>query len=229
VKLAIMQPYLFPYLGYFQLIHAVDTFVIYDDVNFITRGWINRNNILAQGNKQLVTLPVVQASHNKLINELEVVQQRDKLLKSIIHAYKKAPFYNESFRVIEDILLNDEKNLSKFLDYSLKSLCSYLGLDPDWKISSDIEKDNSLKGPDKILEICKKLSTTHYVNLPGGKELYDKNDFSNQGIELSFIEPGNVQYPQKSLEFVSNLSIIDVMMQNHPEQFDALLREYHLV
>lgn len=229
MKLAIMQPYLFPYLGYFQLIHAVDTFIVYDDVNFITRGWINRNYILAQGNKQLLTLPVVKASHNKLINELEVMQQGDKLLKTVMHSYKKAPYFKEAFPVIEDILLNDDKNLSSFLDYSLRSLCSYLSLAPEWKKSSDIEKDNTLKGPEKILEICKKLETTHYINVPGGKELYDKNDFINQGIDLSFIEPGSVEYPQMSSEFVPNLSIIDVMMQNHPEQFDALLREYALV
>lgn len=228
MKLAIMQPYLFPYLGYFQLIRAVDAFVVYDDVNYINGGWINRNYVLANGNRQLITLPLQGASQNKLINQIEVGGQH-KILQSLRHSYGKAPHFDAVYPVIEDILTQTEKNLARFLDYQLRRICDYLGLDPQWHISSALEKDNGLRGQDKILSICKELGSTHYINVPGGKTLYDQESFAARGLKLSFIQPKAVSYRQFGKEFVPHLSIIDVMMFNDREQCARLLEEYDLV
>lgn len=229
MKIAIMQPYLFPYLGYFQMIRAVDAFVIYDDVNYINRGWINRNNILAQGAAQRLTLELECASQNKFINEIIVGCNNDKLLKTIRHNYAKAPNFAVVFPMIEEILMQSEKNLACFLGFGLKQLCSYLGLKSEWYVSSTLNKNNALRGQDKILAICEELGAEQYVNMPGGKALYEKELFAGRNIRLSFIQPKPVSYSQFSNDFVANLSIIDVLMFNDKEQCAKLLEEYELV
>jgi len=229
MRLAVMQPYLFPSIGYFQLIHAVDAFVVYDDVNFIKRGWINRNNILGQNEAQRFTLETRGASQNTLINQVSVGSNQEKLLKSIRQSYSKAPQFSAAFPIIEKVLLQREGNLSKFLGRGLRWICDYLDLRPEWHFSSALKKDHGLRGQEKILAICEELGATHYINMPGGKELYDHRSFSRRGIRLSFIEPKPVVYHQFEGGFVPNLSIIDVMMFNDREQCSRLLREYALV
>ena len=229
MKLAIMQPYLFPYLGYFQLIRAADSFVVYDDVNYIKGGWINRNFILAQGHKQLITLPLQGASPNLLINEVMVGNRRDKLIETIRHSYGRAPQFAAVFPLVEDILKQQERNLARFLDYQLRQLCGYLDVHPKWHISSALKKNNELRGQEKVLAICEELGATHYINVPGGKSLYDREAFASRGMQLSFIQPKVASYRQFGNEFVPNLSIIDVMMFNEKEQCAKLLQEYEIV
>ncbi len=224
-----MQPYLFPYLGYFQLIRAVDAFVVYDDVNYIVRGWINRNFILEQGNRLMITLPLQGASQNLLINEVMVSSRQHKLLSTIRHNYAKAPYFKAVFPMLEDIFLQQEKNLARFLDYQLRRVCDYLGLAPRWHVSSSLNKDNSLRGQNKVLAICEELGAKHYINVPGGKSLYDHAAFANHGMQLFLIQPRPVSYRQFGKEFVPNLSIIDVMMFNDKDQCAALLEEYELI
>ncbi len=224
-----MQPYLFPYLGYFQLIRSADVFVVYDDVNYIKGGWINRNFIIAQDGKQLFTLPLEGASSNKLINQVMVGNRRMKVIETIRQRYSKAPRFSVVMPLLEEIVFQNENNLALFLDYGLRKICNYLDLNPDWHISSALNKDNNLRGQDKVLAICQQLGATHYNNVPGGKALYDKKAFSRRGIQLSFVQPNTVSYRQFGKEFVPNLSIIDVMMFNDREQCAALLEEYELV
>ena len=157
MTLAIMQPYFFPYIGYWQLINAADTFVIYDDVNFIKKGYINRNSILLSGRPHVFTLKLIGASQNKLINEIEVGDNSRKILKTIEMSYKKSPYFHIVFPIIKDILNNKEKKLAKFLGYSIKRISEYLEIDTRFIYSSDIEKDNALKAQDKILDLSKKL------------------------------------------------------------------------
>lgn len=228
MKLAIMQPYLFPYLGYFQLIRAADAFVVYDDVNYIKGGWINRNCILANGDGQRITLPLQGASPNKLINQVEVGGPHN-ILQSLRYSYGKAPHFNAVYPVIEDILGQTEKNLARFLDYQLHRICDYLSLRPQWHTSSSLNKDNSLRGQDKILAICDLVEAKHYINLPGGRALYDTSLFAARGLQLSFIQPKTVCYRQFGTKFVPNLSIIDLMMFNDREECTRLLEEYDLV
>ncbi len=209
-----MQPYLFPYVGYFQLIRAVDTFVVYDDVHYIKGGWINRNKILVQNKAHLFTLNVTGASSNRLINEVQVGSNRLRLLKTIYQSYSKAPQFDSIFPIIEEIMLHQEKNLAKFLDHGLRRICRHLDLNPQWRISSSLQKDHSLRGQAKVIAICEELGATHYINSSGGKDLYNRDDFANKGIKLSFIQPKPVTYCQSGNPFVSNLSIIDSMMFN---------------
>lgn len=229
MTLAIMQPYLFSYIGYWQLINAVDTFVIFDDVNFIKKGYINRNSILVGGKLQQITLELIGASQNKLINEIKVGNNSQKLLKTIEMSYKKAPYFDNVFSIIEDILNQEESNLAKFIGYSLQKISNYLEIDTKFIYSSSIEKDNSLKAQNKILDICKKLDATDYINAIGGKELYDKDKFEKQNIKLNFLEPEIQKYMQLESEFISYLSIIDIIMFNNKDNISKMLMQYKLL
>jgi hypothetical protein len=229
MKVAIMQPYFFPYIGYFQLIHAVDIFVIYDDVSYIKRGWVNRNNLLSSGGQaELITLETSGASQNKLINEVGVGGNRRKLLKNIAYKYSRAPYFKQVYPLIDEVLGSRQSNLSLFLTDCLKALCEYLTLNPEWRVSSRIDKASSLKGQGKILAICEAIGATQYINLPGGKALYDKSLFADRGIELSFIQGRCQPYAQFGLSFVPSLSIIDVMMFNDRDHCIKLLEAYSL-
>lgn len=221
-----MQPYFFPYIGYFQLINAVDTFVVYDNVNFIKQGWIARNKILLNGSEHMISLQLQGASSFKKINEIAVGRNRSKLIKTIQQAYSKAPYYQMAFPVIENILTNPENNLGSFLSHQIKELCAYLGINAELILSSSIEKDNSLKGQEKVLQICKKLHATHYVNAAGGKELYSKDDFLQSGISLNFIKSIPFEYKQFGAEHLPWLSIIDVMMFNSVAKIQECLNNY---
>lgn len=232
MKIAIMQPYFFPYIGYFQLINSVDFFVVYDDVNFIKRGWINRNNILVNNSSFLFCIPLQNSSQNKLINEISIIElNKWKLdfLKTIIINYKKSPFFEQVYPLIEKIVKNEESNLSRFIVFSLKEINNYLSIKTDILISSEIEKNNILKGQDKIIEICKKLGATNYINPNGGIDLYDKEIFNNNNIILNFIQSKNVNYCQFENDFLPWLSIIDVMMFNSPSQIQIILEQYNLL
>ncbi|MFS0919253.1 WbqC family protein [Brevibacillus sp. 179-C 1.1 NHS] len=233
MRVAIMQPYLFPYIGYFQLIHAVDTFVIFDDVNYITRGWINRNYVLLNEKKHLFTLPLNNASQNRLIKETTISKEynnRNKILRLIEQAYKKAPNFNVIFPMISGILLNQENNLSKYISNSLSEISKYLEIQTNFLHSSEhfIEKSN-LKGQNRIIEICKAIGATEYINAIGGRELYDKEFFSLNSITLSFVETDGIVYKQFNNEFVPYLSIIDSMMFLSKEEIISLVHKYKLI
>ncbi|SMO86595.1 WbqC-like protein family protein [Flavobacterium resistens] len=227
-----MQPYLFPYIGYFQLIKSADVFVVYDDVNFIKKGWINRNSILVNGVDFLFKVPLNEISQNKVINQVEVIENsnwKKSLLKTITLAYKNAPFFTKVYPIFENIINQEEKNLSKFIIYSLREICSFLSIETNIIQSSDITKNNELKGQFKIIEICNKLNADSYVNAAGGMALYDKEIFLEHNIALNFIKSRPIVYTQFKNEFVPWLSIIDVMMFNSKEQINDFLNQYDLV
>jgi hypothetical protein len=229
MTLAIMQPYFFPYIGYWQLINVADTFVIFDDVNFIKKGYINRNSILVGGKSQKITLELIGASQNKLIKEIEVGSNSQKVLKTIEMSYKKAPYFSNVFPMIEDILNQEDKNLAKFIGYSLQQISNYLKLNIKFIFSSDIEKDNSLKAQEKILDICKKLNVTNYVNAIGGQELYNKEKFQEQNMQLNFLKTEFTEYKQFKNEFIPYLSIIDILMFNNCDEIQNMLNDYKLM
>jgi WbqC-like protein family len=228
MKLAVMQPYLFPYIGYFQLVHAVDAFVVYDDVNYIKGGWINRNFILSQGEKARITLQLQGASPNVLINEVMVGGNRLKLLKTLRQSYTRAPQFDAVMPVFEEIIMFDEENLARYLDHGLRKTCAYLGLSPQWVVSSELQKNNELRGQEKVLSICKDLGASQYINPAGGKELYDKVFFGDRGVQLLFIDPEIIPYPQFGKSFVPHLSIIDVMMFNDKKKCKDLIEAYNI-
>ena len=229
MKIAVMQPYFFPYIGYWQLINSVDIFIIYDDVNFIKRGYINRNNILINNVKHLFTLALIKSSQNKKINEILIGENNKKILRTIEQSYLKAPFFHDIFPIIEDIFSNKEKDLSKFLGNSLQIFSKYLDINTKFEYSSMIENDKSLQAQDRLIEMSKILNATDYINAIGGEQLYDKNAFSDAGINLSFIQTELINYKQFNNKFIPNLSIIDVMMFNSKEDIKEMLKKYTLV
>lgn len=232
MKLGIMQPYFFPYIGYWQLLNAVDKYVIYDDVNFIKGGWINRNRILMNGEAKMFNVQMQGASPNKLINEVEVStneQGQKKLLRSIENNYRKAPYFKDVYSILEEIILSKETNLAKYLEYSIKKVCEYLDIRTEIIISSNIEKDNELKGQDKVIDICKRVGATEYFNAIGGQELYSKKVFKDNNIELRFLNTNDIEYIQFENKFVSNLSIIDVLMFNSKKDIKKILENFELV
>ncbi|MBR1945381.1 MAG: WbqC family protein [Alphaproteobacteria bacterium] len=229
MKVCVMQPYFFPYLGYWQMISAVDTFVIFDDVNYINKGWINRNNILVNGQAWMFTLPLDKASQNKLINEIELggdLKTREKILRTVQMSYKKAPFYDVIYPLVEKAFLNPQKNLALFLKDHFESVFDFLDIKTKIILSSDVEKDNSLKGQDKILQICRKLDCDTYINTIAGEELYSYDAFAKQNMQLRFIKMKPVEYAQYKQPFVPNLSFIDVMMFNDKARIKDLLLQY---
>ena len=229
MKVAIMQPYFFPYIGYFQLINVVDVFVIYDDVNFIKQSWITRNRILLKNEEYRINLIVEGASSFKRINQIHRIVDSKKWLKTIEQSYKKAPYFSTVFPLIKEISLNDEKKISKFLLFSLSKIAKYLDIKTKFKLSSEIEKDNNLKGQDKVIAICKQLDTTNYINAIGGEKLYNKVDFNKNDIELNFIKTNPIIYRQNDNQFIPWLSIIDVLMFNSKDEIKDLLNQYELL
>ncbi|MFR9166878.1 MAG: WbqC family protein [Dysgonomonas sp.] len=229
MKLGIMQPYFFPYIGYFQLMNAVDKYVIYNDVNYIKGGWINRNRILLNGNDFLLNIQLKGASPHKKINEISINDNRTSILKTITQAYRKAPYYDNTYPLLEEIINYKTDNLSDFLANSLKSLASYLNFNTEIILSSEIEKNNELKGQNKVLSICNILKASEYYNAIGGRELYSVEDFKDKGIDLYFLKTQPIEYQQFDNQFISNLSIIDVMMFNSYDGIKDLLCRFELV
>jgi WbqC-like protein family len=232
MKVGIMQPYFFPYIGYFQLISAVDKFIIYDDVNYINRGWINRNRILFNGNDFLFTLPLQSASQNKLIKETQVADDQkwfDKFIRTINQAYKKAPFYPKTFLLIEECLQYSKNNISDYNLRILNNICRYLNINTAIINSSSIYKNNNLHGATRILDICVKENATQYINPIGGLELYNTNDFYEKNIDLGFLKTDDITYPQFENMFIPYLSIIDVLMFNSTEDTSRFINKYRII
>ncbi len=232
MKLGIMQPYFFPYIGYWQLMNHVDQYVIYDDVNFIKGGWINRNRILNHGKVQFFNLTMKGASPNKLINQIEIETDERvtrKNLRMIENCYGKAPYYKQTFELICDIMLYKDSNLAGFLANSIMRMAEYLGMNTKFVISSDLEKNNELRGQEKVIHICRLLGADEYYNASGGQKLYDYDSFEKQGIRLKFIDTGGVFYQQFEEGFMPNLSIIDVLMFNSLEDTKAYLNKFRII
>lgn len=226
MKLGIMQPYFFPYIGYWQLLNYVDTYVVYDDVNYINKGWINRNYILFNGNRLLLTLSLKQASQNKLINEITIGSNQSKILKTIFHAYSKAPYFDSVYPLIEEIISSNEQNLASFLLNSIQKIVDFLGIRTDILLSSEIDKNNVLKGQDKILEICTILGANTYVNAINGRNIYESDIFEKRNIDLYFLKSHEIEYKQFSDQFDRNLSIIDVLMFNPTREISKYLEKF---
>jgi len=228
-----MQPYFFPYIGYFQLINAVDKFVFYDDVNFIKQGWINRNKILNNGKEFLITVPCCNISSFKKINEIEIDKNNKriiKLLRTIETVYCKAPFFKEIFGLINSLFNKDIKIISELAIESLVSVSNYLNVQAEFILSSEKHSDSlGLDKADRLIKIAEKENNDTYINPIGGIALYDKKYFAKYGIQLYFLKSKNITYKQFNNNFVPWLSIVDVIMFNHPDKIREMLKDYELI
>ena len=229
-----MQPYLFPYIGYFQLLDAVDRFVVYDDVAFIKQGWINRNRMLVNGSASYFTVPVRHASSFTLIRDTLVddgaANERwtVKMLRSFGDAYRRAPEFPRVFPMLEAVLTRPVRSIADLAVASLKAVCGFLDIRADWVDTSARYGNAHLTGAARVIDICKVEGATEYVNVPGGRALYSPEAFEAQGVRLRFIEPRLPEYRQFRHPFVPALSIIDVLMFNSRETVRAYLAAYEL-
>ena len=233
MKVAVMQPYFFPYIGYFQLLAASDTFVFYDDVNFIKRGWINRNNILLSNVAHRITVPCEKASQNKLIKDIAVnysAPELAKLRKSIQHAYAKAPNFESVFGLFNEVLDKGCNSIASLAGESVKAVANYLGFQKEFKYSSEQGYGNTeLDRADRLIDITQKEQSETYINAIGGIDLYEKEYFSSKGVSLGFVEPVLEPYTQWGNEFVKGLSILDALMFADKEQVMEMIHKYRLV
>lgn len=227
MKLAIMQPYFFPYIGYFQLIAAVDNFIIYDNIKYTKKGWINRNRILCDGEIGIFSLPLKKDSDFLDVRQREVSANfdRQKLLRQLKQSYKKAPYFEDTYALVASIVNYDKLNLFDFLHYSIICICNHLKIKTNIIISSHINIDHSLKNQEKIIELCVSLGAINYINPIGGVELYSQHAFNGKGININFIRSKNIEYKQFSGDFIPWLSIIDVLMFNSTAEIIKIINE----
>lgn len=226
------QPYFMPYIGYWQLLNAVDIFVVGDDFNFIKHGWITRNKILTQGEPGDFRIEVKGASSFKLINQIELnnipVQKK---MKTLSVSYCRTPYFNNGMQLMEKIFsyVNKNRNLADFLFYSISCVCNYLGITTKLMRSSSLENNADKKKEYRIYDMCERLGADHYYNAIGGKELYSYQDFKKHGIELGFLKMGDITYRQFGDKFIPNLSLIDVIMFNSKEEIREMLQNYTII
>lgn len=233
MKLGIMQPYFMAYIGYYQLINSVDKFIIYDNIQYTKKGWINRNRILSNNTDYLITLPLKKDSDYLNIIDRELseswVNDKNKTLNIIKSSYKKSPYFDDVYPLISDCINNSETNLFKYIYDSVLVIKKYLDINTEIIISSELNIDHNLKSQDKVISLCLNQNADVYINSIGGVELYDKETFKEKGIELNFIKTNPIKYNQFKNEFVPWLSIIDVLMFNSKDTIKNYLNEYTLV
>jgi len=232
MKVAVMQPYFLPYLGYFQLLGAVDTFVAYDDIQYTKKGWINRNRFLLDGAPATFTLPLKGASAFLSIRDRSLAEDfhPGKLLDRLTAAYRKAPQFPSTFPLLERILLYPDRNLFRFILHSLGAVCAHLECPTPILLSSQVAAHSALKGQEKVLALCRAVGADTYLNPIGGVDLYAREAFGDEGIELRFLLSKPFAYPQFDAGFVPSLSILDVLMFNPPEVVQRqVLSGYELI
>jgi hypothetical protein len=234
MTIAVMQPYFFPYIGYFQLMNAVDEFVIYDNIEFTKKGWINRNRIGVHGKDEFITVPLKKDSDYLNVVDRRLAAswpaERVKLLNKVKESYRKSAQFQSCYPVVEEAIMFEENNLFSFVLNSLKMVATFLGIKTSLIISSQVPIDHSLKGEAKVLSICHSRRADTYINPIGGIGLYSRERFSANGIRLQFLKTNDIQYNQLQHEFIPFLSIIDIMMFNTKEKIAEYLNSgYQLI
>ena len=233
MKLAIMQPYFLPYIGYFQLIASVDKFIIYDNIKYTKKGWVNRNRMLLNNQERIFSIPLKGDSNNLNISErvLSPDFNSTKLLNQFKGAYDKAPYFDGVENLLKKIITYKDNNLFNYINHSIVEICGYLNLLTEIKVSSHIEGENNvkLKGAERVVALCNSLECSVYINSIGGMELYSPQFFKINGIELKFLKSRSIMYDQFGAQFVPWLSIIDVLMFNSPDEIKCFLSEFDLI
>ena len=233
MKIAIMQPYLFPYIGYWQLISVVDKFVIYDNVQYEKSGWMRRNRILVNGKDKLFCVPIAKGSDYADVRERKVADdyltQIGKELRTIKASYCKKPYFEQIYPLVEQCFNYQSKNLFDYIYYSVNKVCEYLRIDTEIVISSTLEVDDSFRREYRVIETCKQLGADTYINPCGGMSLYSKEQFAESGIRLQFLKSNLTPYHQGDMEFVPALSIIDMMMNISGEEIQYQLNDFILL
>jgi hypothetical protein len=232
MKVGIMQPYFLPYIGYFQLIASVDKFVVYDNIKYTKKGWINRNRMLQNGTDKIFSIPLAKASDRLDIVERELSSDfnRQKLLSQFRGCYLKAPYFEDVWPLIESIVSFQDGNLFRYIENSIVLMCDYLDIDTEIIVSSSVEADHDLLSQDRVLSICGALNAKTYVNPRGGVELYSADEFASKDCDLKFINTNTIEYMQFGDSFVPWLSILDLLMFNSEDQIKKFVQnQYELL
>jgi hypothetical protein len=236
MKIGIMQPYFMPYLGYFALIKHTDKFVLFDPVQFVKHGWIERNRVLKPSEGwQYVAAPLTKHSRETKISEIEINNSsdwRDKMFRQLEHYKKRAPFYKETIDVLKRALDIETKSIVSLNENCLKVVCEYIGINLDIDIFSSMDLNiDEVNAPDEwALNICTALGdVTEYWNPEGGMEFFDKSKYDSKGIDIKFLKMNLPFYKQRRPDFVPGLSIIDVMMFNDPKDINNMLDDFELI
>lgn len=231
-SVAIMQPYVFPYLGYYQLAHTADHFVFYDDVQFMKGGWVNRNRISNQGKPLIFTIPARGVSSSARIMDIGCgvdAKFQKKFLRQLEQEYRKAPHVEAVVDLVAKTLSGPhEGNMSKLAIASVRNVFDYLDLPLSDQVSSLDHPRADIKGSERVIAVTKALGGQRYVNLPGGVSLYSTDEFAQSGIDLKFIQDQSAPYTQFNHPFIPRLSIIDVMMHNSPDRLRVMLDQVAL-
>jgi predicted GNAT family acetyltransferase len=233
--IAINQPYIFPYLGYFQLIYSADSFIFYDDVNFIKQGWINRNKILVGGEAMLFTVPLQNQSSfttimDTKINKALYAKWCNKFIKTLEQNYKNAPFYEPVSEMVFAVLNSEHVFISDLAIDSVVKVFSYLGIDCKIERASQLPQGfKDLERSNRLIAIAKSMGYSNYINPIGGQELYKKEFFEENGVTLSFLSPSITNYKQFEADFVPGLSIIDVLMFNSKKEVLQMMSGYNII
>ncbi len=227
-----MQPYFFPYLGYFQLIESVDQFIVYDNIKYTKKGWINRNRFLQNGKDVVFSVPLKKDSDYLDVREKTISANfnKTKLLNQFRQSYRRAPHFEQAFSIFEKVIMGSEANLFNFIYNSIMEICNYLEIVTEIVISSELKIDHSLQGQEKVIALCQHVGASGYINAIGGQGIYSREDFSRYGIGLKFLKSQPFEYKQLENDFVPWLSIVDVMMFNSKEVIkDYLTHDYELI
>lgn len=236
MKIAIMQPYFLPYLGYFSLIKHTEKFILLDTVQFIRHGWIERNRILKPGSGwQYIAIPLMKYNQETKIHDIKIKNTsdwRDKIFRQLEHYKKRAPFYGATIDILRAALDIDTDSIVKLNKYVLKTVCDYIGIEINVDVFSEMNLDiEEVKAPDEwALNICKVLNgINEYWNPEGGLEFFNRSKYENAGIDIKFLKMNFLRYPQRRPEFETGLSIVDVMMFNEPEKINVMLDDFVLI
>jgi hypothetical protein len=230
--IAVMQPYLFPYLGYFQLIAAADVFVLGDDLQYIRSGWVNRNRILHHHEAKLITFPLKKDRFQLPINQRQLCdnfnEEAERLIKLITYCYIKAPYFSQVMPLIERLIRFPQTNIALYTEHAIREMCAYLHIVTPIMRGSDLILGKPADKQERIIRIAHTFEATTFINPEGGSVLYDRDHFARNGLLLRFFRMDPVVYRQFRQPFVANLSIIDVLMFNCVEQVQQLLTCYSL-
>ncbi|WP_291588240.1 WbqC family protein [Comamonas sp. UBA7528] len=228
MKISVMQPYFMPYIGYFQLIKYSDIFIVYDNIKYTKKGWINRNRMLCQGHEKIFSIPLVKDSDSLEIRDRYISENysRSKLLNQFHESYKKAPYYNFCTPLLEKIIDYKDDNLFNYILHSIKEISNHLGIESKIIKSSDVLIDHSLRSHEKVIALCKKMDGSDYINPIGGVDLYEKRVFNESNLNLHFLKSNSsIRYKQFNSNYIPWLSIIDMLMFTSPEEVDQILKE----
>ena len=221
MKLGVMQPYFFPYLGYFDLINSVDHWIVADSVQYIRHGWINRNRIHhSQSDWKYIIAPVRKCPLGTPIHKIKTVNSewRMSILRSLHHYKKHAPFFKRTYELVEECLETKETSLAPLNVSILARTCSYLEIPFKWEYLSELDLPmDAANSPEELaILISRTAGATEYINPPGGADLYNPEKFKQHGIDLRIKNIIDFQYNCSPYEFIPYLSIIDVLMWNTP-------------